>query len=240
MNKSLFADRYRGIKNWVRQQNGDLNRRAVRRTARNIMANYNTYFPENQGNAETATPVETSVATTDNSSLNPGVMALFQSTFGNSGSAQTASTATAAPVQVQTPTQVETATQVENPPVVKRIVDGHDFSNMTFSQAFAAARKAGLKNFKWKGELKGTGMASTPEQITAWMRSQGKSDEEINAYLTKKGMKPVGGRLVVEVVQLLRKLKISLEILMEMKQLKTQFLQPICLFQIYLGRINMD
>lgn len=72
------------------------------------------------------------------------------------------------------------------------------------------------------------------------MRSQGKSDEEINAYLTKKGMKPVGGRLVVEVVQLLRKLKISLEILMEMKQLKTQFLQPICLFQIYLGRINMD
>lgn len=83
---------------------------------------------------------------------------------------------------------------VTKPPVADRIVDGHDYTSAgNFSAAFKAAKAANLKNFVWKGKSYGTGMASTPEQITAWMRSQGKSDEEINAYLTKKGMKPVGG-----------------------------------------------
>lgn len=193
MNKSLFADRYRGIKNWVRQQNGDLNRKAVRRTARNIMANYNTYFPKTQENTETSTSAST------DSALNPDVMTWYQSTFENNGASQTSSVATtAAPTQVANPTQVETPTPVqdENPPIADRIVDGHDYTSAgNFSAAFKAAKAANLKNFVWKGKSYGTGMATTPEQITAYMRSQGKSEEEINTYLAKKGMKPVDGEI---------------------------------------------
>ena len=64
------------------------------------------------------------------------------------------------------PVAAETVSATVAEPAAPQYTDGYDFTSLgSFGKAFAAARKAGLKTFTYKGALKGTGMASTPEQV---------------------------------------------------------------------------
>lgn len=73
------------------------------------------------------------------------------------------------------------------PPITPRYTDGYDFTSLgSFSNAFGAARARGLKSFTWNNKDYNTKIATTIPEIVAWMKSQGKSQQEIDAYITSR------------------------------------------------------